>query len=488
MVIKPRPIPQPYKREEEQTPPFKWESITLREVTETGYRLEGNVYGSVGRQARKDVEECKWGKVYFGDEFIRKAFYLGRFKRIYVDQSKGIPFILPAQITETYPKAVKFISPQTNINIESTRAKRAQILLTRSGTVGVVSYVTKTLKGKSLSDDVIRIEAKDYPGYVYAFLKSKIGRALIETNNYGAVVEHIEPEHLDNLLIPNPPPILKKEIHNLIEASFKLRDKSNDLIDEAHALLKGALRLPSIEKLKSKTKLFYKRSTFLNCSVPLSKLDGRLDGSYHVPIVQTIQAHLEKIAKEVTCIEDSRITERVILPGRFKRVYVQEENGVVFFGGKQLYELDPGNKKYLSLTHHAKRIGEELTLHENMVLVSCSGTIGKVAIVPKHWEGWTANQHIIRMVPAQKNIAGYLYAWLSSDYAYPLITRFSHGAVVDEIDDDHVSKIKVPLLQDANMQKRINDKILKSSQKRAEAYELEQKALKILEEKVIYAR
>ena len=77
-------------------------------------------------------------------------------------------------------------------------------------------------------------------------------------------------------------------------------------------------------------------------------------------------------------------------------------------------ELDPNNKKYLSLTQHGDRIKGELTLRENVTLITCSGTIGKVAIVPKHWDGWTANQHIIRVVPSNDEIAGYLYAWLSS--------------------------------------------------------------------------
>ena len=89
-------------------------------------------------------------------------------------------------------------------------------------------------------------------------------------------------------------------------------------------------------------------------------------------------------------------------------------------------------KKFLSLSQHGDRIRKQLTLHENMTMITCSGTIGKVAIAPKHWDGWTANQHIIRVVPGNKEIAGYLYAWLSSDYAFPLISRFTYGAVVDE--------------------------------------------------------
>jgi type I restriction enzyme, S subunit len=66
--------------------------------------------------------------------------------------------------------------------------------------------------------------------------------------------------------------------------------------------------------------------------------------------------------------------------------------GVPFFGGKELLELDPAGKKYLSIKQYGKRIQEQLQLKQNTVLVTCSGTIGKVALVPKHWEvGLQAN-------------------------------------------------------------------------------------------------
>ena len=213
-----------------------------------------------------------------------------------------------------------------------------------------------------------------------------------------------------------------------------------------------------------------------------------MDGSYYVPVVKAIEQHIAKTAKEVVKVGDSQISESVILPGRFKRVYVEEGNGVVFFGGKQLHELDPSNKKYLSIGQHKERIIGDLGVNTNSILITRSGTIGKVAIVPEHWEGWIPNEHIIRVVPVEDKIAGYLYAWLSSDYAYPLITRYIHGAVIDEINVEQVSEISIPLLHDRKMQWEINDMVLEANQKRTEAYNLEQEALRVFDEKVIYAR
>ena len=481
-------ISQTKENQEPESSDFKWTTVNLQEVFETSYRLEAGVYGTEGRQVKQDLEQCKWDIVRLGDKLIEEAFYLGRFKRIYVEEKNGVPFILPSQMTEVYPKPNKFISPTTNVDVQSTKVKRGQVLLTRSGTVGAVSYVSKTLENQSLSDDVIRIKATEYPGYIYAYLKSRVGRLLVETNNYGAVIKHIEPEHLNAIPIPNPPSILKQEIHNLIEESFKLRDESNALMDTAQLTLKNALQLPDIDILSEQAEQYDEMAEVLNFSVPSSEVIDRLDGTYYDPVVKAIETLIAKRGKEIVKVVDSRISESVTLPGRFKRVYVEEGSGIVFFTGKHVSELDPSDKKYLSFSQHTEKIENELVIREGMILITSSGTLANTVLVPKHWDGWAMTHDIIRLIPANKEISGYLYAWLSSDYAYELIHRFAYGAVVRHLEKEHISQVSVPLLNNENAQREINDTVLEANRKRTEAYHLEQKALRVLDEKVIYAR
>ncbi len=159
----------------------------------------------------------------------------------------------------------------------------------------------------------------------------------------------------------------------MIVHSFELRDDSNRLIDEAMTLLVHELNLPEIDVLKNQS--VTDNATVGSFSVKLSELTGRVDASYHIPIVKTITDHLKKYAKKVTTLGNPDVCAEIILPGRFKRVYVEEGYGRVFIGGKQLGELDPSNKKYLSLVYHKDRIAKQLELHENMTLITCSGTI-----------------------------------------------------------------------------------------------------------------
>lgn len=465
---------------------FRWSSIRLSEITEKKHRINAGSFEIEGKNAREVIKNCKWDSVkLFGDSdsLIEKAYYFGRFKRIYVDKDSGEPFYLPSQINEIYPHPNKYVSRKTDFPLDDLLVKENQILITRSGTVGNCTMSSKTLIGKCLSDDVIRIELKNKNdiGFVYCFLKSTVGNTLVNTNMYGSVISHIEPEHLSEIQIPNPDLKIKNKINTLILDSFKLRDDSNDLIDEAEKLLIAELKLPALEKLKVEN---YEDLDLRNYSVKLSELDIRFDGSYHIPIIKSILNILKKNSKEILNIGDSEISQNVTLPGRFKRVYVDEGQGAVFFGGKQLFELDPSSKKYLSLVHHDKRIKEELILTENMILVTCSGTIGKLNLVPKHWEGWAVNQHILRIIPSSIKLAGYIYIWLNSEYGYELITRFTYGSVVDEIDKRHISKVAIPILKNHEIQNKINDLALEANNKRYRAYLKEQEALSILNKEV----
>ena len=466
---------------------LKWCTVSLVDILNANKRLEAAVFDIDGKNARKIIESSKWESVpLYGEKGLSTAYTCGRFKRIWLETSE-FPIYQPSSITDIKPTPGGYLSQITNTDLDALRVHTGQILLTCSGTIGKVSIVSSTINNKIFSHDLIRIDVKNPAdiGFIYAFLRSEVGSTILLTNNYGAVIQHIEPEHLINIPIPDPPSLIKSKINDLIMQSFTLRDESNELIDRAMVLLNNELKLPPLYKLD---KMHFDNNTDMNnYSIKLSDLSGRLDGSYHVPIIGAIQEHLKKHAAEVTTVGDKRVSKEVILPGRFKRVYVKEGKGRVFFGGKQIHELDPSNKKYLSISKHSTRIKDELEVTENTVLITRSGTVGKVAIAPKHWEHWIASDHIIRIFPVDRSIAGYLFIFLSSDCGYNLVSRFTYGSVVDEIDANHVSHIPFPFLKDKDIQTEINSLALEANELRFKAYQLEREAMQKMDDEVIYA-
>lgn len=463
--------------------PLRWCVISSEQVRCNSHRLDASAYDIEAMNALSVVRHSPYGWVYLWgkDGMVEDAYYPGRYKRIYTSEEEGEPFFLPSQLEEIHPKPTKWISAKTANLLKNDRIADGCLLLSRSGTIGKSSISNRANIGKIFSDDVIRVFFKgSYDlGYVYAYLNTETGLKLLQSNNYGAVIDHIEPEHLAKVPIPNAPEEIKRRIHESIVASYDLRDQSNDLIDEAQHLLYEALDLPENPDLKPK---YYAPDAGFRCfSMSSNELNGRFDASYHLPEIMEILSLISKQAAEVTTLGDPRISKKIILPGRFKRVYVDKGNGVPFFGGKQLLQLDPSGDKYLSINNHRDRIANELAIAENMCVVSCSGTIGKVQIVPRHWSGWTINQHVMRVIPASKEIAGYIYIWLESPYCYFLIARNNYGAVIDEIDDKQLAEVAIPLLKDKSLQSHINDLVLKANGLRYEAYLKEQEALSQME-------
>ena len=461
--------------------PLKYTSVSLSEVYSNNTRLEASAFNLEAKAAKYKVEHCKYGYVHLWGEngLVKDAFVRSRFTRIYVEKGEGIPFYQPSSITEVYPKPTKYISENTDVDIEALKVKKGMLLMSVSGTIGKCSIVGRTLDDKVFSHDLLRLTGKNVydTGYIYAYFCTPIGQQMLQTNNYGAVIQHIEPEHLKNIIIPNAPDLIKRKIHDLVVESYDLRDQSNELIDEAERILYAELQLPPIEQLKPR---YFDESVDLrNYTTQLSGLNLRLDCSYHTPIVQLVNNEIAKHASEVKTLHE--LSSKIILAGVFKRDYVEKEYGVPFLGGKDMTQLNPQVEKYLSTEKHSSRIKKELAVKENYILVSDRGTIGKAQIVPKHWEGWAVSQNIIKIVPKNKDIAGYIYCFLNSDYGQILLKRETYGAVVDMIDDNNVAGIKIPFLKNESKQKEINDIVLQANELRYRAFLKEQEAVEMME-------
>lgn len=468
--------------------PLKWCSVSLSDVVNRGKRLEASVFDVEAKQARQLIANCKYPVVKLGgDTGLVTSYTCARFKRIWLKKS-DFPIYQPSSIVDIKPSPDGYISHLTQTDIDTLRVHNNQILMTCSGTIGKLSYVSKTLDNQIFSHDLLRISCKNYSdsGYIYTYLKSKTGNKILLTNSYGAVITHIEPEHLASIPIPNAPESIKRRINDLIVESYNLRDESNDLIDEATALLIKELNLPPIEKFEVND--FKKNAPVETFNVKLSDLSGRADASYHLPIVDAIIEHLKQNAEEVTTIGDERISQKIVLAGVFKRTYVEEEYGYPFLGGKEITQLSPKTEKFLSKAIHKKRYEKELKVNENMVLVTDRGTIGIAAFVPKHWDGYSVSQNVLKIVPANNLIAGNLFIYLNSEYGKLLVRRQTYGSVVDMIDNHSLESVEIPILKSDDVQKQINDLALLANQKRYEAYCLEQEALRIMDEEVIFAK
>jgi preprotein translocase subunit YajC len=106
--------------------------------------------------------------------------------------------------------------------LNAVRVRRGDIVVTRSGSIGRVAVITNRLNNAIVSDDLIRIRIKDQRkmAYVFAFLQSIAAQNQMSKNEYGAVQQHLEPNHVSDILIPVPEDW--KKVSAEIDSSLKL--------------------------------------------------------------------------------------------------------------------------------------------------------------------------------------------------------------------------------------------------------------------------
>jgi type I restriction enzyme, S subunit len=450
--------------------------IHLSEVLSSGLRLEAAAFGIEAHRAVVALEASGIPLVplYGKDGFCKEAHNAFRFRRIYVEPAYGVPFLSSSDIISMRPEIQHYISRKLTKKLERLLVKQWDVLISRSGTIGNVGLAGMTVAGFALSEDAIRIRlnSPEQAGYVAAFLRGRYGRSQLKGIKYGSVIVHIEPSHLVHILIPDLHPVRLSSIGKLMWEAVELRDEANQLLDHADELLYERLKLSRLPQTVSV-------HSQIN-SMKASYLNGRFDGFYHDPIAEHAVEELRASKMEIAELGDPRITGEIRPITKFrKRVYVPT-GGIPLFSGKQIFQVDPVDVKGLAKGAHTKDL-PEIALETGMILVTRSGTIGHVQIIPAYMNRWTANEHSIRCVAAGAMNPGYLYAWLASEYGKKLITRHSYGSVIREIDKDMLASVPVPLA-DEHTRKEVGDLVMKANNLRNEAWEKERTAITQLEQ------
>jgi len=322
----------------------------------------------------------------------------------------------------------------------------------------------------------------EFPGFVYTYLKTDVAQKLLHAEKFGSVILEIEPDALKNMLIPNAHVLIKQKIHDFIMDSYANRDESNRLIDEATKIMIEELELPPIDDLKNEAFSYSKEIN--SFSTKLSDLDGRLEGSYHILLIEVIEKYISKKA-ELRYLDDKNIVKSIILPGRFARIYVTEKHGVPFIGGKDLFQLKSETGKYLSKKAHKKSLEKELLIKENSIILPSRGTLGSAMLAMPHQIGKYAISDNLIQMQCTKDYVGYIYIFLNSVYGKNLIYRQKYGGVVNAIEPVQLEKVCIPFLRDTDKIKYINDIASRANELRYHAYKLEQKAIEIMNREVL---
>ena len=176
-------------------------TMSIEQIREShNKRFEANYHISVGSEIEDYIDRHYVWKPL--GEVCQDISRPDLFKRVYVQN--GITFLGGADIFLAKPNSNKQLSKSKTANISSLAIQENTILIPRSGTIGNVAWAHAGHAQKLASEHVIRLKPNDMlkGGYIYAFLSSSIGKALIQKHIFGSVIQHIEPPHLRLIPIP----------------------------------------------------------------------------------------------------------------------------------------------------------------------------------------------------------------------------------------------------------------------------------------------
>lgn len=109
-------------------------------------------------------------------------------------------------------------------------------------------------------------------------------------------------------------------------------------------------------------------------------------------------------------------------------------------------------------------------LRPNDLIMSCSGTMGRVAIVPNGIKRGIINQALLKLTPTPKISSAFLKAWMESEAFQSALKEYSGGAAIQNVASVKVLKnIRIPL-PSIMEQERVVDKL---AEYRAETKTLE---------------
>lgn len=417
-----------------------------------------------GTRVALEAKACGWSR--FAE--CARVWQPPRLKGIVVAPEYGQPYLSATQVFDVRPVPRRFLSVNRITDPSALEVENGQILVTRSGTVGRATLAHSVHEHYIVSDDLLRVEAKDQSwwGWIYAYLRAPTVRQMMKAAQYGHIIKHLETHHLDALPILR----LREELRAPFEQSAKeiiaARTRAHRLELDAEARYLRAIGRPASQSKGTN-----------GFSIPASAMFGRgrrLEGNYHNPRARAAEEAVQKGAKRTEVVAD--LVERVFVPGRFKHIY--GDGGVPYLDSAQILEVTPDiDKRVLSLRGE-KQAG--YLVDAGTLLIPCSGQlhgiIGSVVLATEWHESKVLTNHILRIVPKEKAPirVGYLQAALGHpQLGRPRVLKAAFGSSVPELAPDDISCLSVPRLE-VTVEELIADAMEEAAQLRAQANELEE--------------
>lgn len=131
----------------------------------------------------------------------------------------------------------------------------------------------------------------------------------------------------------------------------------------------------------------------------------------------------------------------VWMPGRLKGIVVDPAYGVPYLSPGQALEANPRPRRWLSLSQ--TKGAEDCYVTKGTLLVSRSGTVGKVTVAHKPHLGVILSDDMLRVSPREESHLGWLYAYMRTSTFRMMATTLHYGHVIKHLQEGHLNAVPI---------------------------------------------
>lgn len=440
MVVRARVAPPPPAEAEWVGSAPRWVSVPCKLLSAGDRRMEAESYLAGGRAIRESIEARASGWQRLGE--VARVWQPSRLKGIQVGQEFGTPFLAATQVFDLRPVPRKWLALAQTDNTAQRFVDSGTVLVTRSGSVGRATLAHSPHKGLLISDDLLRVQpnAKRWNGWLYAFLRSPSAIEMMNASQYGHIIKHLEPSHLESIPVPRVAQPVLDEFGAGAAEVIALRDRAHELILQAEHTFESHFGLPEPDEDEA--------GFSVRASKTLFRGRRRFEAFSNRPVLKSIEEILGAGSEDMMTLPECGYS--AWLPSRFKRVPASE--GVEFIDSSQLFEINPDTSRTIADGNFGDP--HDGRVKPNWVLMARSGQVyginGSVTLATQAYSGKVVSDHVIRIAPRGEPAArpGYIFAALSHpSLGRPRVKALASGSSIPGIDPDDVSGMPIPRLR-----------------------------------------
>lgn len=451
-------------------------------LADQGFRLDASPYLSGAYEARKLLERLPGTQpLYELTTGHDGGIFNGpMFSRLYTnDPQHGVPFLGSTDMLEADFTNLPLLHEKTARQLPYLEVKPGMTMITCSGTVGRSTYVRSDMAGFWSSQHTMKVNPdpdRVLPGYLYAFLSSSYGIPMIANAAYGAIIQHIEPEHIAGLPVPRFSIGVEEEIHGCVQAAADLRAQFQAGVNAATRDLFESAGLPELLDFR-----WHDQPRDTGFSV--SRLTPTTLRALN--LAPRMQRIIKKLASVPHRMLGTICTGGQLSRGsRFTRIDSEPEYGYRLIGQRQGPWLRPEGRS-IAVT---PGVLDEIRTPDESVLVASQGTLGENEVfcrsifVTGRWQrAFVFSEHFLRIVSGDPDFPGsYLFAFLRSEAAFRIFRSMSTGSKQQDIHEELRQEIPIPECIPADRE-RIAETVRQAYRWRDEADELEDRAQGLLD-------